>query len=352
MSHRTSPLSRRDFLASAASIAAAAPLALPSLAHASAFLAQPAKDDSTKPAQPTGGEPFLEWQTLKEGFVAGLGAGGNSLVIFNKEHATLVDTKFSWIGAHLRREARSYARRVTQVINTHHHGDHTGGNHAFSADTPVLAHENAKPRILAQTQQYVAGVPNGRRELAGKQGQAPSMILGDIAQFEKDAANIKPEAWAPSLTVTDGHELNVGSIRVVLRHFGAGHTDNDLVVHCPDHNLLHTGDLLFHKVYPFVDRSAKANTKGWINSLNQIIRLANDDTVIVPGHGAITNKAALAEQIKYFEDMLLFVREQIKAGKPREEVIKMNPAPYDTYNVEWIRPITLGGLYDEVKAEG
>jgi cyclase len=334
-------MSRRSFLlASAGATAALSPLA-----HAAQRLAR-------QPAAQAKAATFLEWRPLKPGLTAGIGGGGNSLVIADKEFATLVDTKYSWLGAQLRREADAATQKITQVINTHHHGDHTGGNHAFSADVAIIAHENAKPRILAQTQQYVSGVAGGRKELANSKGETTVRILSDIAEFEKNAASIKPESWAPTKTVSDGEELKIGGITVVLRHFGAGHTDNDLVLHLPDQNVIHTGDLLFNKVYPYVDRSAKANTKGWINSLNQIAKLAKDDTIIVPGHGEISNKAAIAEQIKYFEDMLVFVREQIKAGKSKDEISKMNPAPYDSYNVPWIRPITLGGIFDEVKAEG
>lgn len=352
-------LSRRKFLL----VSAATTAALSPIVAAAGRLGQPQKGDGAlKPegvpdAKPlpkptTGAETFVTWTNLAAGVVAGIGAGGNSLVITSKSEATLVDTKFAWLGPHLRREANAAAQRITQVINTHHHADHTGGNHAFSTDLPILAHQNAKPRILAQTQQYVQSIPAGRKELADKKGQAPSMILGDIALLEQSAANLKPESWAPTRTLGDAEELSVGGVKVLARHFGPGHTDNDLVLVLPDLNVIHTGDLLFNRVYPYIDRSAKANTKGWCNSLREVIKLCKDDTIVVPGHGEVCDRSALSAQIKYFEDMLAFVRDQIKAGKSRDEITAMNPEPYDKYNGEWIRRVTLGGIFDEIKAEG
>lgn len=354
-----STLSRRSFVALSLGVAASAGL-MPRRALASPRLLA---------ADPR----FFEWSLVRESkpnVHAAMGQGGNSMVVVGKDACILVDAKNAPYGAQLRREAEAIGGRLAHLINTHHHGDHTGGNHAFvkpsigrSEGAPlavdVVAHEKTKARVEAQVGQFIGQLKSGSSELAelrtAKAGDAAfgaliTTVAKDADNVFKAAADLKASDFAPTTTFTDSKELDVGGVRVVLRYFGAAHTDNDIIVHLPDLNIIHTGDLLFRKVYPYIDGKGGGSTKPWQATLREIAKLCDAQTRIVPGHGMLCDKAALDEQIKYFDDMRAFVGEQIKQGKSREEVTKMNPAPYDSYNVEWIRPITLGGIYDEVKA--
>src|SRR5437899_5222114 len=121
---------------------------------------------------------FFEWKPVCEGARAAFGNGGNALVVTGKQGALLVDCKNSPFGQELRREADT-PTKLTHVVNTHHHGDHTGGNHAFTPDLPVIAQTNATPRILGQLNRYVSQIKEGLGAAAEKQGQSAKQVLAD-----------------------------------------------------------------------------------------------------------------------------------------------------------------------------
>lgn len=191
----------------------------------------------------------------------------------------------------------------------------------------------------------------GLKELAEAKPKAAGKVRADLEHFLKNMTDVKPALFMPTASFSADRTIDVGGVKVVLKHLGKGHTDNDTLVHLPDLNVLHTGDLLFHKVYPYIDGEGGGNTKAWQETLTKVLALCDDKTKIVPGHGELCDKKAVADQIEYFDKMRDWVRKQIKAGKPRKEIVESNPEPYDKYNVPWIRPITLGGIHDELKAE-
>jgi cyclase len=294
-------------------------------------------------------ETFFEWVDVGEGLKVAIGAGGNSLVVTGKAAAAVIDAKNAPYGKQLRREAEALGAPVRFLVSTHHHADHTGGNHAF-VDADRIGHDKCAPRVMEQTNRYISQFKESTKEVVEKKGAAADQVRADIREGIASLGSVKAEAFAPTTLFAADHDLDVGGLKVQLRHLGAGHTDNDIIAFLPDRNVIHTGDLLFRKVYPYMDIGGGATTKGWRESLRKIIAMCDSKTRVVPGHGEVTGLDGLNEQIEYFDAMTAFIAEQIKAGTPREEVVKMNPKPYDTYNVPWIRPITLGGIYDELKA--
>lgn len=360
-------LPRRTFLA--LSLSTAAGLALvPQRAFAMRRDDKPASGKAAR---------FFDWQQVSDSVPnvhAAFGNGGNSMVIVGKRESLLVDAKNTIYGPQLRREAEAFGQPLKHLVSSHHHGDHTGGNHAFlnpalsmkaedAAKAPkaitVVSHANAAKRVEGQVNAYLGQIKSSITELGemknAKKDDAAALALvsavtEDANALHKHMADMKGSDFAPTVTFAEKKELDVGGVRVILRHFKPGHTDNDIVIHLPEQNIIHTGDLLFRKVYPYIDGKAGGSTLGWQESLRELSKLCDGKTRIVPGHGALCDKAALDEQIKYFDDMRAWVTEQVKAGKTRKEVAESNPAPYDGYNVPWIRPITLGGIYDEVVA--
>lgn len=326
-------ISRRSFLASSA--LAAAGLALP--AHRA--LARPDE------------ELLFDWKPVADKVKVAFGFGGNAMLVMGKGAGLLSDAKNAPYGQQLRRECEAAAGQILALVNTHHHADHTGGNHAFTKDIEVIAHDNASPRIRGQSNRYLSQMKEGLKELAESKSKAADKVRADLDLFLKHMADVKPAIFVPTATFSTDRTLDVGGVKVVLKHLGKGHTDNDAVVHLPDLNVLHTGDLLFHKVYPYIDSDGGGNTKAWQETLTKVIALCDEKTKIVPGHGELCDKKALADQIEYFNTMRDWVAKQIKAGKTRKEIAESNPEPYDKYNVPWIRPITLGGIHDELKAE-
>lgn len=279
-------------------------------------------------------ETFLEWKNVGEGVDAALGFGGNSMVIRGKNAAALVDCKNAPFGAVLRREAEALGEgvKLTQVINTHHHADHTGGNHAFAGGLPIIAQEKAIERVKAQVERYVGQLKDGARQIGDKQGAPAEGVRADLKGFQEKLEKLSAADFAPTESFKDSRTLDIGGVKVVLIHFGAGHTDNDLIVHLPDRNVIHTGDLLFMKRHPVIDRSAAATTTGWTASLKKIIDLCDAKTRVVPGHGELTDVSGLRTQMAYFDAARAAVGDAIKAGKSKDEVGKMVlAAPFDGY---------------------
>ncbi|MFN0012635.1 MAG: MBL fold metallo-hydrolase [Phycisphaerales bacterium] len=303
---------------------------------------------------------------LPDGGMAGLriaalmGDGGNSLVAGDGKGgwSLLIDTKNAPLGSMLRASGAAmggadFSKGERLVINTHHHGDHTGGNWAFTQGeggaVPILAHANAQPRVLAQTKQYLGSVARVVKDLQGSDKPEGTAALPFAREYMAKAESFKPEAWAPTKTISgEKNEISVGALKVEAYHFGPGHTDNDLVLRLPDQNTLHMGDLLFHNNWPFIDRSALADTMAWMKVLGEAVKLCDAKTVVIPGHGDLTDVEGLKAMIVFFERVRAVVGEAITAGKKREDVVKMEPAEFAARGLKQIRERTLGGVYDEL----
>jgi glyoxylase-like metal-dependent hydrolase (beta-lactamase superfamily II) len=308
----TTTLSRRRFLTRAA--AGAAGLA------AGASLVRMAR------AQ-VGDEP-LKWQDLSPRVRVVLGQGGNSLVALGDgSWATLlVDVKIAPAGKPLRELVEASGRKVSLVVNTHHHGDHTGGNWVFTQDTPVLAQEKCPARMGSQWKRSIESL-----RAAGVTNHEPGERL-----------------FVPTETFAQEKTLDIGGVAVLLRHLGPAHTDNDAVVFLPKENTLHTGDLVFNGLHPFIDRPAGATTVGWMAALEELIKMCDASTVVVPGHGDVGTVEALRRQIAYFEAVRKAVQAAIDSGKTLEEVTQMQVPGFENYGFEQIRPRTLTAVYEEL----
>ena len=331
----TNPISRRDFVALAA-MAAGAGLALPRSARALLQESQPATTVFT-------------WKNVSERARVAFEMGGNALVVGSGGSALLVDCKNAGYGSSLRAESEAFAGPLSWVVNTHHHADHTGGNAVFSKSSRLLAHQRAEPRILSQYDRYVSQIANLKDELARSSEPWAEKVLSDSSSFIDNLSQVEAADFGPNDLVTDaGRELRVGELRVELVHIGAGHTDNDLFIQIAGLNLIHTGDLVFHKLHPFFDRPAGANIDGWIGSLEAIADRCNDKTVVVPGHGEITDVTGVRAQIDYFKKTRDAVQKAINDNKTRDQVMEMTFPHFEGVGFEQLRGRLLGGVYDEL----
>ncbi|HSA54196.1 MAG TPA: MBL fold metallo-hydrolase [Gemmatimonadaceae bacterium] len=189
---------------------------------------------------------------------------------------------------------RSNGRPIDFLINTHHHGDHTGGNLSFrGAAKSVVAHEKANEHM---------------RQPPGGQPPADQLF--------------------PDKTFTDTWSADVGGERVIARYYGRAHTSGDAVITFERANVVHMGDLMFHQRHPVVDRSAGATMRNWMTVLDRTTRDHANDTVYIFGHAGaglpVTgSQADLLRFRDYLGAVLAFVEAQVKAGKSREEVLAM-----------------------------
>lgn len=226
--------------------------------------------------------------------------GGTIIWMANKEGIVTVDSQFPDTAPHLIAELQKKSDKPFQwVINTHHHGDHSSGNIAFKGIVKnVAAHANS--------------------------------LINQKAAAEKQNAGDKQ--LYPDTTFTNKWKVKVGDEHISAHYFGAGHTNGDSFIHFENANIVHTGDLVFNKRYPFVDRSAGASCRHWPLALEGALKQFDKNTVYVFGHAfdpvKVTGTAEDVKAMKNFmEKLVAYVEGGIKAGKTKEEILSAKSIP-------------------------
>jgi glyoxylase-like metal-dependent hydrolase (beta-lactamase superfamily II) len=346
------PLTRREFLEVTGAV-----VALGALATASRAAFVPRSTWSALSASlpvMTSDTKYFDWTELAPGVFSAASEGGNIMALVGKAESLLIDTKNCGFGTTVRREAESLGAPVRLVINTHHHADHTGGNHAFTKDIPLLAHPKAIERINSDKQyaMYRSGATGAIKALGSSDRAEAKAALADaealVKAFPAKEAFVPTRKFSPTPgTGTAGREeITHAGEKIEITHVGAGHTDTDLIIRFPNKNVVHTGDLVFNKTWPYIDRAGGCDTAGWIKSLEKLSEMCDDKTIVIPGHGDIADKSAVTRQIAFFKDMRQRAADAVKKGTTRDEFLKLAPDEYKSY-ADRSKPITLGGLFDE-----
>jgi len=226
--------------------------------------------------------------------------GGTILFMLNKKGIVVVDSQFPDSAAHLIDELKKKSTKpFNLLINTHHHGDHSGGNIAFKGLVEnVIAHANSK--------------------------------INQQASAAKDKTEAKQ--LFPDVTYTDTWEKKFKRERIKMHYFGAGHTNGDSLVHFQESNIIHMGDLVFNRRHPYIDKTAGADIANWIKVLEKTTSTFSNGTTYVCGHAAtgydvVLKSSDLLAFRDYLGNLLKYTDEQIKAGKTRDEILKSTTIP-------------------------
>ncbi|MEK6372134.1 MAG: MBL fold metallo-hydrolase [Acidobacteriota bacterium] len=221
------------------------------------------------------------------------GAGGNIGVSVGDDGIVIVDDQFAPLAPKIKEALKAITDKpVKYVINTHYHGDHTGGNEIFGREGTIVAHENVRKRL-----------ESGTTVLGSKKPPAPKGAL-------------------PVITFNDRATIHVNGEDVRLIHLPHGHTDGDAMVEFTKSNVVHMGDDFFNGTFPFVDRENGGSIKGLIANLDAVLAKMDNNAFVIPGHGPLGNKAVLDGFRDALKGTVAIMNEAIKNGKTLEEVKK------------------------------
>jgi cyclase len=227
------------------------------------------------------------------------GQGGNITVALAKDGIIMVDGQFAPLHDKIKAAISTISNLpVKYLINTHYHGDHTGGNEGFAKDgVTVMAQENVRKRLAAGTTNGLTGA------------KTPPAAAGAL----------------PADTYTNFSKVRLPGRVANLRHIPNAHTDGDTYVWFKTANVLSTGDTFTNGRYPNIDFANGGNIKGMIAATDAYLKLTNAKSRIVPGHGPVADKAALAE----YRAMLVTARDRmallVKEGKSEDDVVAAKP---------------------------
>ena len=246
-------------------------------------------------------------ERLADGMYILFGEGGNIGLAVGPEAVFMVDDQFAPLTPKILAAIAAITDKpVRFVVNTHWHFDHSGGNeHMGQAGALLVAHENVRRRM--STRQFIEFLK--REELPSPAGALPVVTFNEVLTFH----------------------LNGGEISAI--HLPAAHTDGDAAIYFRRPNVLHTGDVYVQYGFPFIDLSSGGSLDGMIRGADTMIRLINDSTKVIPGHGQIANRAAL----RTYRNMLATVRDRVRkqaaTGASLARILASKPTR--EFDAEW-----------------
>ena len=246
-------------------------------------------------------EAEISIESISDNIHVLFGLGGNILVSTGVDGVLLVDDQMPELKYKILRSLRKIGgKSVDYIVNTHWHFDHAEGNLVFGPDgAKIVAHENSRKMMLN-----------------------PKPINLSFIVYPQQPY---PLNAVPQITYQDSMKLHLNGDQIELYHFGHAHTTGDTAVYLRNSNVLHMGDVFNMTGPPFIDAGNGGSIDGIIRFCEEILKVVNDETVVVPGHGPIST----TEDIQTYIDMLIVVRDRIQAqileGKSLQEIIESDP---------------------------
>lgn len=208
------------------------------------------------------------------------GAGGNIGVSAGLDGILIIDTQFAPLAEKIQAALKNLSSGpLKYVLNTHFHGDHTGGNPVFGRFAAIMGHTNLRKRLMDQ-----------------------------------------PAVAQPVITFSESVTLHFNNEEIKAIHYPAGHTDTDIMIHFPDSDVLHMGDQFFAGRYPYVDLNNGGDVEGLVKNIEGLLTHLPENVKIIPGHGALSNRNDLEEYYQMLNETVGIVRRGLEEGKSIETV--------------------------------
>ncbi len=234
-----------------------------------------------------------------------VGAGGNIGVSVGDDGVFVIDDQYAPLTPKIEAAIKALTdKNLKFLVNTHHHHDHTGGNaNMQKLGATIIAHDNVRKHM----------------EMDNK----------DNNTNEKDGL--------PIITFNDKLNLHINGEKVSVFHLDHAHTDGDSMLYFTEGNVLHTGDVYFNGMYPFIDLNSGGTINGYIEGVKQGINTINEDTKIIPGHGKVSTQSEYKTFLTMLETLKVAVLAEIKKGKTEDEVAANTTITktYDDLGYSW-----------------
>jgi glyoxylase-like metal-dependent hydrolase (beta-lactamase superfamily II) len=228
------------------------------------------------------------------------GSGGNVAVLTGPDGKLLVDAGIGVSRPQLSKALAELGNEpIAHLINTHWHFDHADGNEWLqAAGAKIIAHENTRKHLS---------------------------VVQRVEDWDYNFLAL-PASAIPAEAFAKEHHLKLNGASIALNYYGPAHTDGDISVMFAEANVLHVGDMFWNDIFPFIDYSTGGSINGMIAASDANLAIANNDTIIIPGHGRpVSNKA----ELQGFRDMLVAIRDNVgnlkKQGKTRDETVAAKP---------------------------
>ena len=219
------------------------------------------------------------------------GQGGNIGVSAGADGFLMVDDKFAPLAGQIRAKLEGLGDgELKFLLNTHFHGDHTGGNEVFGVETPIIAHHNVRARLMTEQRRGDRVTP-----------PAP------------------PAAW-PVITFDDALSIHFNGEEVKVLHVPHAHTDGDALIFFTGSNVVHMGDTFFNQRFPFVDLDSGGAVEGVVAAGRAVLAQVDAETRIIPGHGPVASPSDLDAYLRMIEETRAAVAAGIEAGQSLEEL--------------------------------
>ena len=221
------------------------------------------------------------------------GSGGNIGVSVGADGILIVDDQFAPLADKIRAALKGLGEgKLRFILNTHWHGDHTGGNVVFGPEAPIIAHDNVRKRLATE-----------QKSTLFKTTTPPS-----------------PKEALPVITFDQSLSVHFNGEEIRVIHYPQGHTDGDSVIFFTNSNVVHLGDDFFAGRFPFVDLESGGSIEGLIKNIGEIIGKIPADAKLIPGHGPLSTVDDLKSYYRMLQQTTDIVRQKMTAGKTLEQI--------------------------------